>query len=382
MKRIGVLHIDIEGGFGGSSRSLYELVTLLDPKKVRPVIVHKLSGPVEEWYSAKGIDCIHLAQIPQFVPRKKNSWKIFLVKIPEFFSLFRTCRALRRLIDGHEISVVHLNYEGLWVIAPFLPRGRKLRVVAHSRTLLPNNIWSRMLVRVVERHTDHVFFISPKEQEAFLRHARRDIPHTVLWNIARPVHPLPIDERYRSRRIVVLSNIDYLKGIDRCLDLAEALIAKGLDQFRIEIYGMARSSSSYFEQLEADIKRRDVGHIVKLMGFTKEPDVVLQSSFCLVRPSRDADPWGRDVIEAVSAGIPVLATGTFEGVVIHERTGFLFDPFDPAAMAGTIERLATDEVLYGKISRSGSALGRLRFSGNRQSADFQRVLSELVDPND
>jgi glycosyltransferase involved in cell wall biosynthesis len=239
-----------------------------------------------------------------------------------------------------------------------------------------------MLVRVVERHTDHVFFISPKEQEAFLRHARRDIPHTVLWNIARPVHPLPIDERYRSRRIVVLSNIDYLKGIDNCLDLAEALIAKGLDQFRIEIYGMARSSSSYFEQLEADIKRRDVGHIVKLMGFTKEPAVVLQSSFCLVRPSRDADPWGRDVIEAVSAGIPVLATGTFEGVVIHERTGFLFDPFDPAAMAGTIERLATDEVLYGKISRSGSALGRLRFSGNRQSADFQRVLSELVDPND
>jgi glycosyltransferase involved in cell wall biosynthesis len=378
MKQVGILHIDIEGGFGGSSRSLFELVSRLDPKKVRPVIVHKLQGPLEEWYSEKNIASVHLPHIAQFVPRKRNSWKIFLIKFPEYLSLFRTYRALRSLIKANDISVVHLNYEGLWLIAPFLRRDRKLHLIVHCRTLLPKNMWTRFIVRVLEKHVDHVFFISPNEKEAFLRYARGEVPHSVLWNIARPVFPLPPEERSSSRRIVVLSNIDYLKGIDRCLDLAEALIRADQECFTIEIYGMARSAPAYFQQLKEDIKKRSLCHMVKLMGFTKNPEDVLKSAFCLVRPSRDADPWGRDVIEAVSAGIPVLATGTFEGVVLHQRTGFLFDPFDAAAMAQTIRDLAADKNRYLRISRAGMALGRMRFSGHEQASEFQTVVDRLT----
>ena len=115
-----------------------------------------------------------------------------------------------------------------------------------------------------------------------------------------------------------------------------------------------------------------------MMGFTKAPEAELKSAFCLLRPSLDSDPWGRDVIEAVSAGIPVLATGAFEGVVVHRRTGFLFEPFDPVSMAATIQELSTDEDRYRKVSRAGMALGRMRFSGGEQTAEFQDTVERLV----
>jgi glycosyltransferase involved in cell wall biosynthesis len=378
MTQIGVLHIDIEGGFGGSSRSLFELASRLEPEKLHPVVVHKLHGPVEEWYAGVGIPSIHQQHIPQFVPRKRNSWKIFLVKIPEFLYALHAYRALRKIIKTNRISVVHLNYEGLWLIALLLRLNPGLKIISHCRTVLPDNLWSRFLVRILEKCVQHVFFISPNERDAFLRHSRDLKSHSVLWNIARPVFPLPIEERWRSKRIVVLSNIDPQKGIDRCLDLAESLIEAGLSDFRIEIFGMARSASAYVRRLEQDIQRRSLGDMVQLMGFTKAPEAELKSAFCLLRPSLDSDPWGRDVIEAVSAGIPVLATGAFEGVVVHRRTGFLFEPFDPVSMAATIQELSTDEDRYRKVSRAGMALGRMRFSGGEQTAEFQDTVERLV----
>ena len=226
MSPIGILHIDIEGGFGGSSRSLYELVSRLDRNRVRPVVVHKLSGPVSGWYDAQNIRCVHLPDLAQFVPRKRNSWKIFLVKIPEFMHLVRVVRALRRIIIDNRISVVHLNYEGLWLIAWLLHFDRRIVLISHCRTLLPENAWSRFLVAVLERSLDYVFYISPNEERAFLTHARRSVSGSVLWNIARSVTAQPPETRWASRRIVVLSNVDYEKGIDRCLDV-------GVDRDRV-----------------------------------------------------------------------------------------------------------------------------------------------------
>ena len=107
------------------------------------------------------------------------------------------------------------------------------------------------------------------------------------------------------------------------------------------------------------IEDERLGHRLVFKGFVSDPEEVLQSAFALVRPSRENDPWGRDVIEATTFGVPVLATGSFGGVVEHGVTGFLFDPFDARAMAEKLAELLHLEETWGAISLTAGAAARI-----------------------
>ena len=84
----------------------------------------------------------------------------------------------------------------------------------------------------------------------------------------------------------------------------------------------------------------------------------MAGAFALIRPSRTNDPWGRDVIEATSFGVPVLATGAFEGVVEPGVTGYLFDPFDAEAMAARLMDLLAQPKLRARMSAAARQKGR------------------------
>ena len=54
------LHVDIEGGRGGSSRSLYQLLSRLDRSRFEPFVAHRQQGPLEEWYRLQNIRTVHI----------------------------------------------------------------------------------------------------------------------------------------------------------------------------------------------------------------------------------------------------------------------------------------------------------------------------------
>jgi glycosyltransferase involved in cell wall biosynthesis len=76
-----------------------------------------------------------------------------------------------------------------------------------------------------------------------------------------------------------------------------------------------------------------------------------------VRPDNTAQPWGRDIIEAMALKKPVIATGTSEFYVENGVTGYLVPPKNPEKLAEKIfelindpqKRLAMGEVGYTKI---------------------------------
>ncbi|MBM3541495.1 MAG: glycosyltransferase family 4 protein, partial [Alphaproteobacteria bacterium] len=64
------------------------------------------------------------------------------------------------------------------------------------------------------------------------------------------------------------------------------------------------------------------------------------------------NPWGRDILEAMAMGLPVLSVGTDATFVETGVTGVLQSPFDAAALAGDIARLADDR---DRVRRMGGA---------------------------
>ena len=53
----------------------------------------------------------------------------------------------------------------------------------------------------------------------------------------------------------------------------------------------------------------------KFMGYIKNVDELINESDILIRPTREYNPMGRDVLEAMSAGKAVISVGKYDKFV-------------------------------------------------------------------
>lgn len=377
---IATLHIDIEGGHGGSSISLFQLLSRIDRSRLVPVVVHGKEGPVSDWYEGLGIPAYHIPEICSFVPRSTKALKNFLATLPRMRHLDRAAKNIANIARRHDAKLIHLNYEGLFLLAEKLQARTGLPMIAHSRAHLPVSPWGRWLARRLSRNVQYVFFISPQEESRWQQIAGgSQVPGEVMWNIARA--PLPRQPFAAPPEVIYLGNIAWSKGTDRIVDIAAAYQKKGGDPLVFAIYGESRLGDRYDAEVQRRIDASRLAGVVQLRGRIADPSPVLARAFALVRPSRENDPWGRDVIEATTAGVPILATGRFDGVVRDADNGYLVDPFDADQFADRLSALRGDTALWRRMSEAGERYGQQRFAGATQAERFTKVVERLVTPS-
>ena len=89
-----VLYIDIEGGWGGSSRSLFCMVAAFDRTRVDATIWHRTGGPISQRLDALGLAHGLEPRIASIVPRSRNNWKIWLASAPRLLRLPGLARSI------------------------------------------------------------------------------------------------------------------------------------------------------------------------------------------------------------------------------------------------------------------------------------------------
>jgi glycosyltransferase involved in cell wall biosynthesis len=95
----------------------------------------------------------------------------------------------------------------------------------------------------------------------------------------------------------------------------------------------------------------------------------------LVLPSL-AEGFGLVLIEAMAAGVPVVATDApgIRDVVVHERTGLLVPVAAPEALAGAIARLIDDAALRRRLIDNALREVRGRFAWPAVLRQYRDVL--------
>lgn len=97
---------------------------------------------------------------------------------------------------------------------------------------------------------------------------------------------------------------------------------------------------------------------------------------------RDAETMGRVLLEANSAGLPVIAarSGGIPSVIEHGRNGLLFTPDDLGSLATQLETLRSNAKLRESLVDEGRQLARDRFDWpvvvDRHEAVFEACLSD------
>lgn len=387
-----VLCLDSEGGFGGSSRSLYESIAPMDRSALELKIWCARQGPIAARYAALGIACQAAPLMPRTTALPRLSRSLYgLLRVALAF--WRARPFLAQLLDAANASdLVHLNHESLYLLAHWLKRRSKTPIVMHVRTNLVASPIARCQTRLMARSSKRLVFITENERDNFIRLGGEAAHGRVIYNIARPldagVTPHAAIPQDGCFTVAALANFALVRGTDRLLDIAAELKRRGRTDIRLVIAGDMRMKGRLPRALKgADpnatsldqlAKARGLDDVMMFLGHVAEPERVLAGVHALIRPSREDNPWGRDVLEALASGKPVIATGRYGRFVETGITGILLAPYSTSAAADAIIRLVDDRALAAQLGANGRARVLSLCDGQARAADLLAVWREAA----
>jgi len=141
--------------------------------------------------------------------------------------------------------------------------------------------------------------------------------------------------------IVMIGRITPLKGHPYFLK-AMARVIQRIPSVKIQIIGDAPvKKQPYKDELILLTKRLGISGQVEFMGNRRDIPELLSKADCLVLSTITHEAFGRVIIEAQAAGVPVVATrvGGVTEVIDHEKTGLLVMPKDIEAMSDAVIRI-------------------------------------------
>jgi len=130
--------------------------------------------------------------------------------------------------------------------------------------------------------------------------------------------------------------------------------------------------------LEDYVNSKGLGHMFRFLGHITEPDRLLVGCDVLLRLSRENNPWGRDVIEALGSAKPVIATGKYDTFVKSGKTGILLESYSPNLVADNIIELYDDKNLAHRLGTAGKELIDSLCNGSSRATELAYIWNSVV----
>ncbi|MBK7702899.1 MAG: glycosyltransferase [bacterium] len=176
--------------------------------------------------------------------------------------------------------------------------------------------------------------------------------------------------------LLFVGRLVYYKGIEVLLEAVARLPGAQLD---IVGDGPLRA------RLAARAAQPDLAGRVRLRGELDDGALrsVMSGAAGLVLPSLlRAETFGLVQLEAMAAGLPVVATRLPTGVAevtVHGETGWLVTPGDPAALTAALAELLADPVEAARRGEAGRRRVESRFHRDRMVAELADWYARLMD---
>jgi glycosyltransferase involved in cell wall biosynthesis len=175
--------------------------------------------------------------------------------------------------------------------------------------------------------------------------------------------------------VLFIGTLEPRKNLGVLLDAYERLAARGGRVPPLRIAGGAGPGASAWLNR---IGRPPLDAVVRYLGYVTDDsrEALYAGARTLVLPSLD-EGFGLPALEAMSAGIPVVASNAGAIPEVVGDAAVLFDPADPDALADSLSRLATDEPWA--LDRAAAGLARARaFTWDAAARALRRAYDDAV----
>lgn len=293
----------------------------------------------------------------------------------DLWTAIKLARAVRRL----DIDILHAHTSHALTYAVLARKlaGRGNVVASRRVDFCPrSNAFSRWKYGAA----DHIIAISGKIAEVMrafgVQESRLSVVHSGIDPERLNVPPLPRSELGVPEDVPLIGNVAALVGHKdhHTLIAAMPVVLREVPEAHLIIAG----EGPLRPNLERQIAQLNLGHAVHLLGFRNDVPAILKALDVFVMSSKE-EGLGTSVLDAMAAGIPVVATaaGGIPEMVRDGETGLLAEAGNPRDVADRIVAVIRESQMAGALRATAANLVRERFTKDTMVAGNLEVYRRL-----
>jgi len=391
MRKIKILYYEPSSGFGGSPRSLRDIILKLDKERFQPIIAVLDDGPAIKELMELGFDTRPM------LDKKGRTGPVFKPEIMKGYGdqvkymasmVLPLSYKLVRLIRKEKVDIVHVNTlirTGLEAI--FAARFTNTPSICHLRSTCE---WSR-LERAVSGMVTKFICLTDDAKNIYEKYTEKD-------RLLRIYNGIDIEKNRRikdlkdvraefgispsSKVIGIVGRISDGKGQDIFLRAAKIISATHPDtRFLVVGDALTEDEKVFKEGILRLYEELGIGDKVIFTGWRQDALAVISAMDILVQASTwFPEGFSRTLIEAMSLGLPLVVTdipGHHE-IVADGETGFIVPPGDTERMAESILRLLDDKALRDRFGKAGEKRAEELFDLNKIVRQIENIYLDIV----
>ena len=302
-----------------------------------------------------------------------------------------TARRLARLFDEWEVDVIHSHWgKDLPLVALAKHFSKSKPKWVHTRQMQITRDKKDAFHNFIYRQMDKLLVITQlleRETRRRLLPEFADRVSTLYYGTTAPQRLLDEDEREKQRQIWGFEADDFVVGlVGRIAPYkGQHLLIEAVKQAQVTgekcsalIVGEPMEEY-YLQELKQKAERRGVQEQVKFLGFSDNPQDLMQLCDVMVLATVE-ETFGLVLIEAMRCGVAVIGSnrGGVPEIIDHGVTGLLFESENEDSLAQQILRLKRDPALREELARAGKEKADRKFDIDIHYQRLLNVMTELV----
>ncbi|MDO8550910.1 MAG: glycosyltransferase [Ignavibacteria bacterium] len=364
IEKLNILIITARADFGGGPKHIYSLIKAL----------HKNNN----FYIA----------CPDDIPYKKRYAEILgenkIIIIPHRkFSLIYLFK-LKAFAGNNKIEIIHSHGKGAGIYGRFLSLLTAIPCVHtfHGIHIGSYNYYQKKIYLLVEKvlalKTKKFISVSNSEMEKAVELGLSPGSKITVIQNGVDVSQKKVTFNFNSVHLSTITRFDEAKNSELLISVANSLKKKLSKTFVIHVIG----SGEREESVKSAVYKNGLSENFIFYGSLLNPAEILEKTNCYISTSIwEGLPLG--ALEAMSLGLPVIATNVVgnKDVVIHNKTGYLFNINDPDEAACFVIQLFNNERLWNEFSISAKERVEKEFSIKQMAEETNNLYTELLQKN-
>ncbi len=375
-----LLFLDHAPFLGGAETVLLDVVGLLDRARFEPIVGTPARSALVAPAEALGVRVIPI-DLPHLNTRNP------LALIPAVKSV----RQLRATLQREHIDLIHTNTVRAHLVGTLAALGTKVPVVWHLHDdTFPRRLKDQLLGQprrmiAISRYIAEFYGLAHDPRCAVIyngvridRDAERSAAFRQRWNIPAT-----------SLLIVNIGRLARWKGQDVFVQAA-AQVAQDHPEARFALVGgydpddrgsgELSGGPAYFAELQRLCASLALADKLIFTGHVSDIATVYASADMVVHTARRPEPFGRVLIEAMAANLPVVATNTGgpAEIVVNGETGLLVPAVDVEALAQAMQRLSADADLRHRLGHAARQRVATQFDLKTQVEKIELLYTSIL----
>jgi glycosyltransferase involved in cell wall biosynthesis len=188
-----------------------------------------------------------------------------------------------------------------------------------------------------------------------------------------------VEHREDNDRPIIFGSISTLieqKGIPVLIDAVDILNRRHPGRFKVVIAGDGPLKDGLIQRC----KDKGVEQVVEFLGWVRDASESVLPGFDVFVQSSKWEAMSVVILEAMSAGKPIIATDVGENAVVleHEKSGVIISPNDVLQLADAMERLLLDENLRKQLSKQAKQRFIENYTVEKMADNYSRLFDSLI----